>query len=272
MIESLNNNVKTNGNVVKEWKCKGKFQYFSLGDGERSVWITLGMSGKFEFAEPSSSGDYSTVGRHGRVRFDFVEEGGAEGGDIKALIFDDARNFGTVKCVFDGDELEGKLKRIGPDILADGSEELTSDKFISVVSKLRTNPNVCKFLMNQSRISGVGNYILAEGLYKAKVDPWCNVKDLPEDTLRVLISGIKETARESLKAQGMTREKGGSFRSIDGKRGKFEFELMVYGKEVCPRGERVERIVEGPHGRAIWFVMSQVEEGRREEIQSLLDG
>ena len=63
-----------------------------------------------------------------------------------------------------------------------------------------------------------------------------------------------------------------SFRSIDGKRGKFEFELMVYGKEVCPRGEKVERIVEGPHGRAIWFVMSQIEEGRREEIQSLLNG
>jgi hypothetical protein len=45
---------------------------------------------------------------------------------------------------------------------------------------------------------------------------------------------------------------------------------MVYGKDVCPRGEKVERIVEGPHGRAIWFVMSQVGEERREVIRRII--
>jgi len=125
--------------------------------------------------------------------------------------------------------------------------------------------------MNQQRLSGVGNYILAEGLYKANVDPWANVKDVGKEKLLALIEDIKDTARTSLKAQGMTREKGGTFRSIDGERGKFEFKLQVYGKEKTDKGEEVLRITEGPHGRGIWFVRGQIEDERWGVVEEMVE-
>ena len=222
------------------------------------------MSGKFEFA----SSDGGTIGRHGRVMFCFEP---MDGSGVKRLVFDDARNFGTVRCCSNVKELEDKLGTIGPDILEVGEGELTAEDFVGIVRGLRTNPNVCKFLMNQKRLSGVGNYILAEGLYKANVDPWIGVKDVEDETLKALITALKETATTSFQAQGLTRSSGGTFRSLDGSKGKFEFKLMVYGKETCPKGEKVWRIVDGPHGRAIWFVMSQVEEGRREKIRLIAE-
>jgi formamidopyrimidine-DNA glycosylase len=132
------------------------------------------MSGKFEF----SGSDGRTLGSHGRVAFAFEPN---DGSSVKELVFDDARNFGTVRCSSDEKELEDKLGTLGPDILEAGEGELTGEEFVGIVKRLRTNPNVCKFLMNQKRLSGVGNYILAEGLYKANVDPWVGVKDIDEE-------------------------------------------------------------------------------------------
>ncbi|GMH57657.1 hypothetical protein TrRE_jg2532 [Triparma retinervis] len=169
------------------------------------------MSGKFEF----SGSDGRTLGSHGRVAFAFEPN---DGSSVKELVFDDARNFGTVRCSSDEKELEDKLGTLGPDILEAGEGELTGEEF----------------------------------------------------SLKDLIEALKGTAATSFRAQGMTRATGGTFRSVDGSRGKFEFQLMVYGKDVCPRGEKVERIVEGPHGRAIWFVMSQVGEERREVIRRII--
>jgi len=118
MIESLNSG---SNDGVEDWKCKGKFQYLTLADGERSIWITLGMSGKFEFVEDGMS----ARGRHGRVEFEFEE---VEGGGRRRLVFDDARNFGTVRCSMTREELEKKLKTLGPDILEEGEEELTGER------------------------------------------------------------------------------------------------------------------------------------------------
>ena len=89
--------------------------------------------------------------------------------------------------------------------------------------------------MNQKKLSGVGNYILAEGLYKANIDPWCSVQSLNDDTLVTLLHALRETAVASLAAQGMTR-RGGTFRTVDGDTGNFTFQLQVYGRQRCAQG------------------------------------
>lgn len=147
-------------------------------------------------------------------------------------------------------------------------DDLTDDMFVEIARKQRKEMNICKFLMNQKKISGVGNYILAEGLYKANICPWSTVDAVPEEQLRVLCGELRETAEASYKAQGLTRAKGGSFRNVDGQTGGFEFKLCCYGRQWCSRGEKVYKIVDGPHGRAIHFVKAQV---KKEEIKKLLE-
>ncbi|GMH85607.1 hypothetical protein TrST_g3604 [Triparma strigata] len=249
--------------VIKAWKCRGKFQYAVLEDEERSVWVTLGMSGRFSFDEDLDH-------RHARVNFVLEDVATKE---LRNLVFIDARNFGTVRFSLDGQELEQKLKTLGPDLL--DSSDLTDSVFIQIarksISAAKKPLNVCNFLMNQKKISGVGNYILAEGLYKSNIDPWCTLDELSDDQLVTLINHLRTTAQTSLTAQGLTRNKGGSYRSLSGGVGKFEFELECYGRAETPKGERVLKVVDGPHKRAIHFVKSQVEPSRWPEVSDMLN-
>ncbi|GMI28009.1 hypothetical protein TeGR_g422 [Tetraparma gracilis] len=229
------------------------------------------MSGRFLFTSPRlrpppgpAASAPPLPHRHARVTFTFVERAT---GEEKDLTFVDARNFGTVRCSADAGELEEKLGSLGPDILGG----MTKEDFLGVVGRLRNRTNVCKLLMNQKRLCGVGNYILAEGLYKAGVDPWCDAQDLGEETLVRLFEELQDTAAKSYRAQGVTRGSGGSYRQLDDTRGEFEFELECYGRGETPGGERVYKIVDGPHKRAIHFVLRQVGEDNIDMVKARLN-
>jgi len=100
---------------------------------------------------------------------------------------------------------------------------------------------------------------LAEGLYRANIDPFACIKEISTDQLRILYDELRNTAIESYSAQGMTRSAGGSYRDADGNKGKFEFELQCYGRKTCTkRGKPVIREINGPHGRTIWYVEDQL--------------
>ena len=109
----------------------------------------------------------------------------------------------------------------------------------------------------KKKIAGVGNYILAEGLYRAKIDPFASMEEISLEQRKILFRELHSIARDSYAAQGVTRAKGGSYRDVDGNKGRFELEC--YGREFCLReGEPVIRETDGPHGRTIWYVDSQL--------------
>jgi len=243
---------------VVKWSCKGKFIYIQLDSGchylerqkdygedfLRSIWITLGMSGRFlNEAHPRIN--------EARWYFEFLD---TQNGNVKRIYYHDTRNFGTLKFSLSSRELEQKLSSLGFDLL---DKETTEELFLSVISKTTERMNICKFLMNQKKISGIGNYLLAEGLYKASVDPFASLAEIDEQHLRKLFQVLRETSQNSYRAQGVTRP-GGTFSDTNGKRGKYQFELECYGKQFCPRGEEIIREIDGPHGRTIWYVKSQL--------------
>ena len=251
--------------IIQEWNAKGKFIYIILDKGlgwnhssaannnkdhddfQRSIWITLAMSGRF-VAESAHKVDPT----HARWYMSLLDP---ETGQVKRIYYHDARNFGTIKFCLSKDMLAKKLQALGPDILDPATKE---DDFLRVIAAQR-NPstNVCKFIMNQERICGVGNYILAEGLYRASIDPFASLDELSEDQKRLLFRELQSTAFESYEAQGMTR-KGGSYKDVEGNGGKFEFQLQVYGRKFCAKGNPVIHEVEGPHGRTIWYTEAQL--------------
>lgn len=279
-----------NVDIVTSWNCKGKFIWFTLDQGSkwreggemtkeeeerkeqededyhRSIWITLGMTGRFVregMVGENASNENEVTARNNsklpRWYLEFLDETEAQNQErpptTRKIYYHDTRNFGTLRFSLSKSELEEKLQSLGPDILTD---DFTQQAFLKIVRKQRQELNVCKFLMDQSKISGVGNYLLSESLYRANLDPFCTLGEITDDQARKLFTEIVDTARASYESQGMTIKDGGSYRDLDGNKGKFTFELQCYGRDYCPKGNQVIRETDGPHGRAIWYVKDQL--------------
>ena len=255
---------------IIEWNAKGKFIYIVLDDGhkkatvldnddlQRSIWITLAMTGRF-VAEATHLADPANA----RWCLRLLD---TTTGKVNNIYYHDSRNFGTIKFCLSKDLLTQKLLSLGPDIL---DPNTTEEEFVHLVANHRNqNTNICKFIMNQENICGVGNYILAEGLYRASIDPFASLHELQQAQQRLLFRELQSTAVESYQAQGMTRDKGGSYRDVQGNKGTYEFRLQVYGKKVCAKGNPVTQEVNGPHARTIWYTNDQLFMPRDERDRS----
>ena len=170
--EGFNDFVKSLPLSINEINCKGKFIYIKL-ENDWTIWSTLGMAGSWS----------SSQKRHSRVKFEL--------GD-RDVFFTDVRNFGTLKFVKGYDKLEKKLDSLGPDML---KGEPTDTQFIYAMRK-KNNRTVVEALMNQSVISGVGNYLKSESLYLSKISPHRSISTLSDSELSNLNGEIGEYSRK----------------------------------------------------------------------------
>ena len=126
----------------------GKFLYWMLNN-DFYIWNTLGMTGHWS---PEKR-------KHSRVEFCF--ESGSK------VYYNDQRNFGTLKFVRGRYYLLEKISSLGPDMLSD---DVSDDIFIE---KIQSKPTwtVTKAIMNQTIVSGVGNYVKADALWLSRLSP-----------------------------------------------------------------------------------------------------
>ncbi|KAL3934638.1 MAG: hypothetical protein SGBAC_009686 [Bacillariaceae sp.] len=267
--------------LVQECNAKGKFIYFVLDDGSavpednedfaRSIWVTLGMSGQF-----LNENAHEQDPRFARWYLEVLD---TDSGSTRKIYYHDQRNFGTLKFCLSEQELAMKLASLGPDML---SEATTIDDFLERMDQTRQDLNICKFLMNQAvspqarsilchccvaltsassllhqKIAGVGNYILAEALYRAMVDPFASLDEIDETLRRKLFDEIRAVSNDSYQSQGMTRP-GGTFQGVEGDQGQYAFQLQCYAQKVCPKGNPVIKDTSGPHKRTIWYTEEQL--------------
>mmetsp|Transcript_7135 Transcript_7135/g.16556 ORF Transcript_7135/g.16556 Transcript_7135/m.16556 type:complete len:469 (-) Transcript_7135:2182-3588(-) len=240
--------------IINSVQCKGKFIYFVLDSGDsksvekedsylRSIWITLGMTGQFlnqSIENTNKSGP----------RW-YIELMDTETGTRSLIYYRDTRNFGTLRFSLSEKEFADKIDSLGPDMLDVG--QTTEDVFLSAMIKSSQRRNVCKFLMDQSKISGIGNYILAEGLYRARIDPFAALVEISTEQRRRLFKELRDVIVTSYESQGLTRPNGGTYRSMDGSKGGYEFELQCYGQTLSPLKFPIIKDTRGPHGRTIWY-------------------
>jgi formamidopyrimidine-DNA glycosylase len=144
---------------------------------------TLGMTGLWSFNKEKSN----------RVVLSIE----TKAGKTKKLYFTDARNFGTIVITSDKNILDKKLDKLAPDIL---SSNMTDKQLLEIteqyISKSRANKNVVKVLMNQNAIvSGIGNYLVAEILYDAKISPYTNLDELSKDRLKKLVHSMRKITK-----------------------------------------------------------------------------
>eukprot|EP00523_Entomoneis_sp_CCMP467_P005353 CAMPEP_0168763186 /NCGR_PEP_ID=MMETSP0724-20121128/24229_1 /TAXON_ID=265536 /ORGANISM="Amphiprora sp., Strain CCMP467" /LENGTH=730 /DNA_ID=CAMNT_0008812373 /DNA_START=1 /DNA_END=2193 /DNA_ORIENTATION=+ len=259
--------------VVEDIACKGKFVYILLDKGnalgnnadedwQRSIWVTLGMAGRFVSQKVHDQKMTPTQQAQARWYMELIplkskQEDGDDRKRIRIYYFD-TRNFGTLRFSISASELVDKLQSLGPDILSrDGKNKsvLTRADFFNLIEKQQPTLNVCKFLMNQQKISGVGNYILAEALYRACIDPYAALQELSSKQREDLYFEVMAVANESFQSQLHQQEQKPTAEGIS----TDIFELQCYGRDRCAqRGDRVIRDVNGPHGRTIWFTGRQL--------------
>lgn len=165
-------------------RTKGKFMWFELSHNDNTYFMlnTFGLTGKWSF----------DALEHCTVRFTI-----SNNMNSYHLYFCDVRGFGTISFTNNKKILMDKINKLAPDML---QEPLTESEFIHIVHKFKyPKKNIVSVLMAQDNrsgfVCGLGNYLVAEILYRAKISPHRSISLLSD----IDISTIYNTIRKTLK-------------------------------------------------------------------------
>jgi formamidopyrimidine-DNA glycosylase len=235
------------GATIEHLGRRGKYILMGL-DGERTLVMHLRMTGNLilregdEVLDPSEGrrlyeGERSTEERHLRARF--VLDDGRE------LWFTDPRRFGEAFLLADG-ELEARFAKLGVEPF---SPEFTP-KALGEMAAGRTAP-LKSFLLDQSRIAGVGNIYADEALFRAELHPLSPAGSMKAEHLEALRDAVVAALEAGIDAGGSSID---DYRDARGERGTMQNEFLVHTREGedCPCcGGTIVRIVVG--GRSTYF-------------------
>ncbi len=197
-------------------KNKGKFIFWEFEDNT-VLFNTLGMSGGWSKLQQT----------HSRVQFTLDNS--------LNLWYNDVRSFGTLK-VANKDELRSKLKEIGPDMLNAPCSYIEFEKIFRKFNHKQVGP----FLLEQKRISGVGNIYKCEALYTARIAPTRLISSLSDSELLGLYDSIINVLSLALKMRGSSQK---DFKDVDGVFGTFLGDhAQVYRRVMDRNGNKVESL------------------------------
>lgn len=211
-MDLFNYCLRRNEVVVREVNVKGKLMWWRLAN-DLCLTSTFGMSGQWR----------TKLCKHAAYSFDFEDGSG--------IFFEDIRHFGTL-AFLDNEGISSKLRSLGPDML---NAPPTLEEFTKRLKK-RGGKTLPEVLMNQKVISGVGNYIKAESLYRAKLSPHRTVDSLSDSDFKELYKAIRVVMEKAYAQGGATIR---SFTNPDGKEGYATKNFLVYRHERDSLGNSV---------------------------------
>lgn len=193
----------------------GKYLFFDLSDD--FILIThLRMEGKFAYHKTSENIRISST----TLAFYFS--------DKTSLCFNDTRKFGlmyltTKKEIHD----LPMIKKLGIE-----ANKIKESDYQELFKKLRKNKPIKNLITDQSILCGIGNIYADETLYLSKIHPLTKGKDLTDNDFINIFNNTKKILDKAITLGGSSVH---SF-SSNGIDGKFQEELLCYGKEgkICP--------------------------------------
>jgi len=211
--------------IIKDIYSKGKKTIVEFNKG-LALLISYGMTGHWE----NKKSDYAQL--------EFVFEN-------NSYFWTSTRSLPTCSVQFlSHNELEKELDKLGWDIIYDNP----SDEEILEIFK-GSKKNICAFLMEQSKICGIGNYIKAVVLYRCGISPHRKVDDLETVEKYEIWVMAKDLAHEAIIAQGMGIR---DYKDEEGYVVGVDFDITPYGYENDSFGNEV--ITESIAGRTTWWV------------------
>ncbi len=152
------------------------------------------------------------------------------------LRFNDYRRFGRLR-LFRTDELwqQKGLKELGPEPL-----EISSDAFVELC--VRRPRQIKQALLDQGFLAGVGNIYADESLYAAGIHPLRLTTGISKAKLAELHGHIQRLMKKAIRMMGTSVD---NYAGVNGKAGRFQNYLKVYGNEGddCERcGSHIKRM------------------------------
>jgi formamidopyrimidine-DNA glycosylase len=172
--------------LVEEILCKGKLIYIICSNEFRKFYIlhTMRATGKWQ-----EDRDEFCVW--------FVELHNGE-----KLYFRNPKCLATLYFTTDVAVLQKALDSLGPDIL---SPEFTLNKWKDIVLSNQSK-NITELLLDQTIISGCGNYTKCEVLHYAMIAPVRDVKSLKQHEIEKLYEGLRIIPRIVYNTKGTDKE------------------------------------------------------------------
>jgi len=146
------------------------------------------------------------------------------------LFYNDLRQFGWIKIVKKSELMKMPFfKEMGPEpavTKAMVGKALTLNEFKKIV--LSSSTAIKVLLMDQKRISGIGNIYANDALFEAEIDPRRKAKTLSEKEIKTLYDSISHVLKKGLKYGGSSDE---NFVNALGQEGSYQNHTLVYNKE-----------------------------------------
>lgn len=214
-------------------RTKGKKIILCL---ENDVYLLsfLGLEGRWMLEPADHSNLWMTLAEEIQIEAPAEIPAAAEPKATKTVYYDDSRHFGLIEIVLSTADLNTRLKTIGPDLLSDNvTNEIWMDVIRKFITKVRSgrmkDRQICDFMLNQRFVSGIGNYIRAEALYRAKIRPDAYLSELSDEEHERVRTASIDVIKESYAAQGCTLR---TYWDVEGKAGTFK--VVVYSHDKDP--------------------------------------
>ena len=241
---------EVSGSTIEGLGRRGKYLLLAL-DGERTLVMHLRMTGNLVLVEGEDvldpaegrllyQGERTTEARHLRARF-LLDDG-------RELWFTDPRRFGEGFLIANAD-LPERFSRLGVEPL---SAEFTPTH-LGEVAAGRQAP-LKSFLLDQTRIAGVGNIYADEALHRAALHPLSPAGSMKAEHLEALRDAVVAALQAGIDAGGSSID---DYRDGRGEKGTMQEKFLVHTREgeACPRcGAEIVRIVVS--GRSTYFCPS----------------
>ena len=232
---------------IKNIASKGKFIWFDCGPN-CYLFSTLGLSGDWIGDATHSPPSY----KYGRIVFSLIDRHNKL--HESKLLFVDMIGYGTVKVVKEKNELDKKLKSLGVCWLSDRP---SYKEFLSLASKEKPTRPVARFLMDQKKFAGIGNYILSEVLYRAGIHPFALCGSIAEENRWeevyiqcVIVISSSYYSQKTTQVPPLVQLEG-IWATPEALSNSFHFQ--AYRQKQCQMtGNEIVKS-KGPHGRAIFW-------------------
>jgi len=235
------------GTRIERLGRRGKYLLLAL-EGEHTLVMHLRMTGNLVLVEgerrldPSEGmrlyeGERSASERYMRARFRLD--------DGRQLWFTDPRRFGEAFLIEDA-KLEERFAKLGVEPLSD---DFTPEA-LGEAAAGRTAP-LKSFLLDQSRVAGVGNIYADEALFRARLHPLSPAGSMKPEHLGAIRDAVVAALEAGIERGGASID---DYRDGRGEKGAMQDEFLVHTREgeECPRcGGTIARIVVG--GRSTYF-------------------
>lgn len=139
----------------------------------------------------------------------------------KSYYFNDVRHFANINFYLNS----ATYLFSGIDLLK--HDKISSSIIDDIYAKIKNKKiAICNVLMDQDVFPGVGNYIRAEALYLARMNPFILCNKLTFEEIKNLIICCHKIMHASYQAQGASIK---DFKTPAGENGKYSFKFNVYG-------------------------------------------